>query len=67
MPLVFNDPQYWHERAKNARAVAERMSDIEGWGRMMAIADQYDMLAERAVERLKTGAAAWSAAKLRQT
>lgn len=66
MPLVFNDPQHWHERARDARAVAERMSDIEGRARMLAIADQYEKLAERAVARLKTNAAAWSVAKLRQ-
>lgn len=49
MLLVFNDPQHWHERAKDARAVAEDMSDTERRARMMAIADQFDKLAERAV------------------
>ena len=56
MLLVFNDPHHWHERANDARSVAEHISDIERRARMMAIADQFDKLAERAVARLKANA-----------
>lgn len=64
MALVLDDPHHWHERAQDARGVAEGLSDIEGRARMLAIADQYDELAERAVERLKANA--MNAASLRR-
>ena len=39
MPLVYNDPQHWLDRASWARALADKMTDREGQSRMMAIAD----------------------------
>ena len=56
MPLVFNDPMHWTKRADEARALADKMTDADGRARMLAIAEQYDFLAARAVERLKRGA-----------
>jgi hypothetical protein len=29
MPLIHNDPEHWLERAAEARALAEKMSDPE--------------------------------------
>jgi hypothetical protein len=52
MPLLHNDPEHWRERAAEAGAVAERMSDAEGKKAMIEIAEKYDRLALRALERL---------------
>jgi hypothetical protein len=43
-----NDPQYWLDRAKEARALAET---IEAKRMMLGIADDYERLAQRAEER----------------
>jgi 23S rRNA G2069 N7-methylase RlmK/C1962 C5-methylase RlmI len=56
MPLVYNDPQHWLERAREARQLAEEMRDIRGRASMLAIADEYEKIAERAMARLKHGA-----------
>jgi hypothetical protein len=42
---------YWHERAAEARAVAENMATAETRRMMMAIAADYDRLSERARTR----------------
>jgi CHASE3 domain sensor protein len=52
VPLLYNDPEHWRERAEDARALARLMSDPVGKEVMMEIADSYDRLAARAVERL---------------
>jgi hypothetical protein len=43
--------EYWHERATEARAVAENMSSAETRRMMLAIAADYDRLSERAKAR----------------
>ena len=53
MPLVYNDPKHWQTRAVEARTIAERMLDPEGRRSMLTVAEQYERIAERAVERLK--------------
>jgi hypothetical protein len=58
MPLVFNDPQHWLDRAAEAQALADKMTDQNGQARMLAIAEQYFLLAQRAMIRLKAGALA---------
>ena len=53
MPLVHNDPEHWRQRAAEARALAEKMTDSEGKKFMMEIAEKYERLAARALERLR--------------
>ena len=53
MPLVYNNPDHWHARAEDARAMADRMLDPDARARMQVIAEQYDKITERAVERRK--------------
>jgi hypothetical protein len=47
---------HWRDRAKEARAVAEKMSNSETRRTMLDIARQYDQLADRARERSELGA-----------
>ena len=56
MPLVFNDPRHWHARAAEAREIADRMMDPKTRASMMAVAEQYETIAARAVKRLKANA-----------
>jgi hypothetical protein len=42
------DPTYWRSRAKEARAEADQMLDQRTKRALLAIADNYDELAERA-------------------
>ncbi len=56
MPLLFNDPSHWRERAAEARKLAAGMTDPEGRGQMLDIAKSYDKLAERALTRLSESA-----------
>jgi hypothetical protein len=50
----FNDPKHWRDRAEEARAHAEQMTDRDAKQTMREIAEQYEMLAKRAEERLKS-------------
>ncbi len=56
MPLIYSDHQHWQARAIEARTMADQMLCPEGRQRMLAIAGQYDKIAERAVERLRAAA-----------
>ena len=38
----FNDPDYWHQRADEARSLAERMSDETAKQTMLMVAKDYD-------------------------
>jgi hypothetical protein len=49
-----NDPKHWRDRAEEARAHAEQMTDRDAKQTMLEIAEQYEMLAKRAEERLKS-------------
>ena len=51
MPLRFGSPKYWHERAEEARATAEGMSDPEAKRAMLVIAAGYELIAKRAEAR----------------
>jgi hypothetical protein len=44
---------YWRERAKEARELAEKMSDPESRGTLLEIALDYEKLAKRAEAELK--------------
>jgi hypothetical protein len=52
VPSLYNDPEHWRRRATEARAVAEKMTDAVGKKAMMEVAENYDRVAARAVERL---------------
>jgi hypothetical protein len=46
-----DDPKYWHERAAEARSIAKLLDDQEAKGHLLAIADEYDQLAEQMKRR----------------
>ena len=48
---IINDPKHWRDRADEARAVAEALSDAEAKSLMLEIADGYERMARRAEER----------------
>ena len=51
MRASINDPQYWLERSKEARAIAELMTDAVARADMLSVADTYAGLARVAAER----------------
>jgi hypothetical protein len=46
-----NDPAHWRDRAEEARTRADQMSDPRCKSVMLRIANDYELLAERAAER----------------
>jgi len=48
-----DDAEHWRKRAKEARALAERMTDLESRRMILEIAKSYDELAARAEARNK--------------
>lgn len=46
-----DDPKYWHERAAEARSIAKLLDDREAKGHLLAIAAEYDQLAEQMKRR----------------
>jgi hypothetical protein len=48
-----NDPKHWQDRAEEARAMAEQLTDEKSRDAMLRIAKDYDKLAERAEVRLR--------------
>ena len=50
MPIApdVNDPEYWHQRAKEARRLAERMSDETAKQTMLMVAEECDKFAIKA-------------------
>jgi hypothetical protein len=51
--VPINDPKHWQERAEEARAMAEQLTDEKSRDAMLRIAKDYDKLAERAEVRLR--------------
>jgi hypothetical protein len=45
---IEDDPEYWHKRADEARAVAVQMKDVHAKAVMLGIAQDYEKLAQRA-------------------
>jgi len=55
LPLsVANDPEHWRQRAEEARAIAELMTDMPSREAMLRIAADYDRLAKRAEDRKRS-------------
>jgi hypothetical protein len=48
---IFDDPKHWRQRAEQARALAEQMSDLASREMMLGIVKDYEQLAERAEQR----------------
>jgi hypothetical protein len=46
-----NDPAYWQQRAEEARAVADQLSDLVAQRAMLEIASSYEALAVLAAAR----------------
>ena len=51
MKTLLDDVEHWWSRAEETRTIAEIMTDAEARRIMFDIAEGYDRLAERAVER----------------
>jgi hypothetical protein len=56
MSLIYNDPEHWRQRAAEARKLANDMTDAVGRQAMLEVAEKYDRVAERALERLRSAA-----------
>jgi hypothetical protein len=50
-PSFLNDPAHWRDRAEEARTRADQISDLQCKSAMLRIANDYELLAERAAER----------------
>jgi hypothetical protein len=48
---LVNNPKHWRERAEEARATAEQLTDPVARRTMLQVAESYDALAERAEKR----------------
>lgn len=48
---LFDNPQHWRERAREARAIAEQVNEPDAKRMMLEIAQTYEQLAERAEAR----------------
>ena len=56
MPLRdLNDSKHWRDRAVEMRVLAEDMKDAGAARLMHDLANDYDMLADRAAERARSG------------
>jgi hypothetical protein len=50
-PLSINDPEHWHQRAEEARTIANQIDDLQAKAAMLRIAEDYERLAKRAGQR----------------
>ena len=48
-----SDPQHWHRRAEEAGTLADQLTDPEAKRKMLKIAEDYEKLTIRAVQRLR--------------
>jgi len=46
-----NDVNHWRDRAAEMRALSDMMTDVDAVAIMLRLADDYDLLADRAVAR----------------
>jgi hypothetical protein len=59
MTSHLNDPGYWRDRAEELRVLAEHLKEPGPREMILGCARDYDLLAERAEERLRSGQADW--------
>jgi hypothetical protein len=50
-PSYVNDPTHWRQRAQEARAIADQITDLPAKAAMLRIAEDYERLAKRAEKR----------------
>jgi hypothetical protein len=50
---ILDDPKHWQARAEEVRAIAEQMSNMQSRHMLLAIAEDYERLAEHAERRAK--------------
>jgi hypothetical protein len=48
---ILDNPEHWHQRAEEARRVAEQLSDPLATKMMLRVAQDYEQLAEHALRR----------------
>jgi hypothetical protein len=53
MPTLLNNPAHWQLRADETRLLADHLIDPEAKATIFKIADEYDRLALRALERMQ--------------
>jgi hypothetical protein len=53
MPTLLNNPAHWHLRAQETRLLASRLIDPEVKATILKIAEEYDRLAARAIQRMQ--------------
>jgi hypothetical protein len=52
MPRLIDDPAHWYDRGARMRLLADNFENIETKTAMLELADDYDLLGDRAAERL---------------
>jgi len=53
MPTASGTPKHWRERAREARAIAGRMRDLQARCSMLENAERYERNAQRAEAKLR--------------
>ena len=48
-----DDPEYWRNRVQEIRALLEQVSSLEARDQVLKMAEDYELLAERAAQRRK--------------
>ena len=48
---MVNDPEYWRDRAREKRELAERLRNEQAKQTVLRVANEYERLAEQAEER----------------
>jgi len=50
-----DDPEYWRDRAQQVRALTGQISNLKARDAILAIAAEYELIADRAQERARRG------------